>query len=413
MGTKRICCVEFRIPHFAIDELVEVEVNERDPFKIERIKGSDGFRFFDKDIMGTATDTKEVKSNYSGWIYFGTRYKREEVIKTLKKNRGNHRLLFRLEEMMNSDDVCYDPLSGIYYELKPGDMTMEELIKEREKDAEKEEATQMMFNELRKNEEQSLLLRAYSYGVKIETYVMLEEVEDFSHIKCYEFRSKTQMIIPFISSGITIEQIKTEDGEVLYNNPYLKNNRNYVDLSTEEINKMIIQIFGTRIAINSFKDWDKRPNDTLTLLHQDFKSDKIKYMVLGLLHMEKENYENWLKHAPIAIKDSASILPVVIAMCYLKKTDNFELIEKIYNDFGLDKCSQAITTDEIAFFLNNDWGQEFKKHWDEKHGPIARENDFERTMNKYASNLPEAQKTYRKVLCDLRRNYKRATEETD
>ena len=109
------------------NDIVEEEIEKRSPMLVENDGIMQGFRFYDVEYMMDNDKMCDTNvTNYSNWIYYGTRYSLEEII----SKYGNNPKFKSLIRNMRDSKCKFACLTqaGKYQPLQIGDMTYNEYL---------------------------------------------------------------------------------------------------------------------------------------------------------------------------------------------------------------------------------------------------------------------------------------------
>lgn len=339
------------------------EVTERDPMQVKNDGQMQGFRFYDKEFVVDGEKSYDGEtSNYSNWIYFGKRLNLNEI-KVQYGNNPDYRILISNMEGNGYQYVCHTQ-AGSFLPMKPGDMTFDELVAQKEQD--KESKAKAMFNKLREHIGEDVSYTGWWYGVKQEETAELGEVNDFTNvvIGCSG--------IPFVGYGAAISEITSKDGEVLYSNPNIE--YGYDRRSDEEIFASKRLIFGDRLVDAEQTEKEQQDRAWAEAKEKgDAEAKKMKYTLMreGLTLVKPETAEEWLQFADNNSNDGYSVFVVKATISMMKKMEEgipFEKAEQqVYNEeLGLSGFMAGATANALLHFAKQ--GDEYRKYWNKQYG---------------------------------------------
>lgn len=220
------------------------EIEGRDPMVVENDGKMIGFRFYDKELIIDGENIYEGKeANFSNWIFWGKRVNSDEV-KLQYGDNSDFKTLIRIIEQSGCQYVCQTQV-GTLFPMQDTDMTFREAL-----ELAKEAKALAMFEKLRKYIGKDVSYTGWLYGVKQEDTAVLNCVNDFIDVEI------GGVCMPFIGYGAAISGIASNDGEVLYSNPYIKNE--YDKREPEDVHYSRKLMFGSRIADIELEEIEKQ-----------------------------------------------------------------------------------------------------------------------------------------------------------
>ena len=328
------------------------EIDDRNPMKVENDGKIQGFRFYDKEyILDGEKIYKGIKTNYSGFIYYGKRYSLDKFIEEYGDN-PDYNFLIRKMKSNDYNYVCQTQ-NDAFIPMREVDITLDEYEEKLESTANK------MFEKLKEHIGEDVTYTAWCYGRKIKATGELKKIIEFGNV---EIGSAG---IPFVGHGFAISEIKSKDEEILYSNPNIE--YGYNRKSDEEVNASKRLIYGNRIVDNMIKKTEE--------LKRKFDTPKSKYYLMkeGLNLVIPDTIEDWLEFVDNNTNDNDSINVVKATISMMKKFEegiSFKEAEKIvYNEeFGLTAFGflAETTANALSYFAKQ--GEEYRIYWNRKNG---------------------------------------------
>ncbi len=214
------------------------EVKDKNPMQVEPEGYLEGYRFSEEKVAKDENG-KETTVSYialPNWVYLGKRVTLHELKKKL-----NYRNYLDIKKMVEGNNCEYACLSdnGHIFPMKPGDLTYDEM--KARKALGDHDATLEMFNNLRNHLGEKLRISGWYHGKR---YMDKDELID---VKDYEGVITTKSQIPFVGVRTAITNITTEDGEILYVNPFVEYRYDKTD------SKDIIRTRGKQFGFGNIK----------------------------------------------------------------------------------------------------------------------------------------------------------------
>ena len=189
------------------------EVVDKNPMQVEPEGYLEGYRFSEAKITKDKNGIEKTVSYYSypNWIYIGERLTLHEL-----KKRYNLKEYLDYKKMVEANNCEYVCLSenGHVFPMKPGDMTYEEM--KTRQTLGNHDATFEMFNNLKNHLGEKLRISGWYHGKKYTDNAELLEVKDYDEVVTNKAH------IPFVGVRTAITNISTQDGEILYINPFVE-----------------------------------------------------------------------------------------------------------------------------------------------------------------------------------------------
>lgn len=223
---------------------------------------------------------------------------------------------------------------------------------------------QQMFDNLSKHIGLEVVCNMWWHGNLFQEVGKLKEVNNFVNVL---IGGKG---IPFIGYGAAIIDIIADDGEILYQNPYLE--ENYARKSNEEIYRAKALIFGKEVARQqqiSQETATDRYKEKVVQQAKKAQQNKCKFMSEGLEFIHPDMVEQWLEFVNINTDNgySAAIVEAVISM--MRKLNNGisyqEAEEQIYSgELGLTGYQIGEVANIVSTFYLE--GEQYRQHWNAK-----------------------------------------------
>lgn len=222
------------------------EVVDKNPMQVEPEGYLEGYRFSEEKVAKDENG-KETTVSYitlPNWVYFGKRETLYGIKKTL--NYRNYLDIKKMADGNNTEYVCLSD-NGHIFPMKPGDLTYEEMMAR--KVLGDHNASLDMFSKLRGHLGEKLRISGWYHGKKYLEKTQLLDVRDFDEVVT------TNSHIPFIGVRTAITNISTQDGEILYVNPFVE--YRYDKIDSKDIIRSRGQQFGLGkidILVNNEKE---------------------------------------------------------------------------------------------------------------------------------------------------------------
>lgn len=236
---------------------------------------------------------------------------------------------------------------------------------------ERESNVKKMFERLNEHIGEEVSYFGWWYGNQNEGKGELKEVNYFDNVVI------GNMGMPFVGYGAIIVEIISQDGEILYANPYAESE--YDRRTDKEIFAAKREIFGDRVAdIQQARKekFDKKVEEAIKMGDEQAKKAKYQLMKEGITLVKPEMIQEWLEFADMNSDDGYSVCVVKASISMMKKFEegiSFEEAEhQVFGDeLGLSGFQAGCASSAISYFSKH--GEEYRKYWNSQFGQQGEE----------------------------------------